>query len=122
MSAGNTEPRDYIGTKRITAWPQKNDGPAPMGGGEGYAVRYADGYTSWSPKNAFEEAYRPVDRLDFSAALWAAKRGAKIRLPEWTEDCFLFTDYGVLKYQGQNVVESFFDPRVVMREDWQIVE
>lgn len=33
----------------------------------GYLVRYADGYTSWSPKKAFEDAYNPsethIDRM-----------------------------------------------------------
>lgn len=28
---------------------------------EGYAVRYADGYESWSPKDVFERAYLPVE-------------------------------------------------------------
>lgn len=28
---------------------------------EGYRVRYADGYTSWSPKDVFERAYLPVE-------------------------------------------------------------
>lgn len=41
----------YIGTKQIWAWPQEKDG-AP-----GYAVKYPDGYTSWSPKDVFEAAY-----------------------------------------------------------------
>lgn len=41
----------YIGTKQILAWPQDKDG-AP-----GYAVKYPDGYTSWSPKEVFEAAY-----------------------------------------------------------------
>lgn len=27
---------------------------------EGYAVRYADGYESWSPKDVFERAYLPI--------------------------------------------------------------
>lgn len=31
---------------------------------EGYKVRYPDGYTSWSPKNVFEESYRPISRLE----------------------------------------------------------
>lgn len=43
--------QDYIGTKQVTAWEQDKDGQP------GYAVKYADGYTSWSPKAVFEEAY-----------------------------------------------------------------
>lgn len=44
----------YVGTKIIHAEPQERDGQA------GYRVVYPDGYTSWSPKTVFEQAYRPV--------------------------------------------------------------
>jgi hypothetical protein len=43
----------YIGTKQIVAWEQEKDGQP------GYAVKYPDGYTSWSPKATFEAAYLP---------------------------------------------------------------
>ena len=43
--------RYYVGVKQVFAWPQEKDG-AP-----GYAVKYPDGYTSWSPKDVFEAAY-----------------------------------------------------------------
>jgi hypothetical protein len=43
----------YIGSKQIEAWPAMKDG-AP-----GYAVKYPDGYISWSPKATFEKAYLP---------------------------------------------------------------
>lgn len=42
---------DYIGIKQVTAWEQEKDGA------DGYAVKYSDGYTSWSPKDVFESAY-----------------------------------------------------------------
>ena len=42
--------QNYVGTKIVLAWMQEKDGV------EGYAVKYADGYTSWSPKETFEEA------------------------------------------------------------------
>jgi len=41
----------YIGSKQIVAWEEVRDG-AP-----GYAVKYPDGYISWSPKEVFESAY-----------------------------------------------------------------
>ncbi|MCE4544608.1 MULTISPECIES: Gp49 family protein [unclassified Caballeronia] len=41
----------YIGTKQIVAWEQEKDGKP------GYAVKYPDGYISWSPKDVFEAAY-----------------------------------------------------------------
>lgn len=43
--------QEYIGTKQITGWPALKDGL------DGYSVKYADGYTSWSPKDVFEAAY-----------------------------------------------------------------
>ena len=50
---------------------------------DGFRVRYADGYVSWSPKEAFEEAYRPTDAMNFGLAIEAAKRGAKIARRGW---------------------------------------
>ena len=44
----------YIGVKQIMAWPQQKDGQ------DGYAVKYPDGYISWSPKATFEAAYLPM--------------------------------------------------------------
>ncbi len=48
----------YISTKIVTAWPQEREGQ------EGYGVRYADGYESWSPKQAFEEGNVLVGVID----------------------------------------------------------
>jgi hypothetical protein len=44
----------YVGVKIVFAWPESNKGKP------GYAVRYPDGYTSWSPKDIFEAAYLPM--------------------------------------------------------------
>lgn len=44
----------YIGVKIITAWPEEKDGKP------GYAVKYEDGYVSWSPADVFEKAYYPM--------------------------------------------------------------
>lgn len=41
----------YIGVKLIKAWEEERDGKA------GYAVKYEDGYTSWSPADVFERSY-----------------------------------------------------------------
>lgn len=49
----------YLGVKLIMAWPQ-----AGKDGQEGYAVKYSDGYTSWSPKVEFERAYFPLQSTD----------------------------------------------------------
>jgi len=45
----------YIGCKVIKAEPMEKDGKP------GYKVQYPDGYTSWSPKDVFEEAYREIN-------------------------------------------------------------
>lgn len=50
---------------------------------EGYRVCYPDGYVSWSPKEVFEEAYRPSDNLPFGLAIEAAKKGHKIARLGW---------------------------------------
>ena len=67
----------YIGTKLIKAEPQEKDGKA------GYKVCYPDGYVSWSPKDVFEEAYRPTDGLSFGLAIEVAKKGKKIARSGW---------------------------------------
>jgi hypothetical protein len=71
----------YIGTKIITAWAAEQDGKP------GYGVKYEDGYTSWSPKDTFETAYRdiegPVQALSFSDALHMLKLGKKVARTGW---------------------------------------
>lgn len=47
----------YVGTKIIEAWPQERDGVS------GYAVKYSDGYTSWSPADTFESTYIPLGHI-----------------------------------------------------------
>ena len=44
----------YIGIKQVMAWEVERAGMP------GYAVKYSDGYTSWSPKKTFEAAYLPM--------------------------------------------------------------
>jgi hypothetical protein len=58
----------YIGTKEIVAWPQGKEVPPcehnPLGFLHGYAVKYPDGYISWSPKDVFDKAYRKAEGAD----------------------------------------------------------
>ena len=49
----------------------------------GYMVTYEDGYVSWSPKEAFDKAYRPTDSMNFGLALEATKMGKKIARHGW---------------------------------------
>lgn len=93
----------YIGTKLIVAlamtrleyneyrgWPLPAD---ENGADEGYLVEYQDGgkpnhpghagYISWSPKEQFEKAYRPVTGLSFGLAIEALKQGHKVARAGW---------------------------------------
>ena len=49
---------EYIGVKKVRAWREERDGKP------GYAVRYEDGYTSWSPQDVFERTYFRIDDHD----------------------------------------------------------
>lgn len=51
--------KNYIGVKIVKAEPKEKNGVP------GYAVKYPDGYVSWSPKEIFEKAYRELDFQDF---------------------------------------------------------
>ena len=92
--------KQYIGTKMVQAVPARritngrgevNLAPISTRVGidfvghveDGYKVRYADGYESWSPKEVFEEAYREVDGMNFGLALEAAKAGYRIARRGW---------------------------------------
>lgn len=81
--------KKYIGTKIIEAAPAIRKGgkvydaneliPRSMEPAEeGYKVRYQDGYESFSPKDVFEEAYRPTDGMSFGLAIEAAKKGREL--------------------------------------------
>ena len=93
----------HIGTKIINAKPMtrqayndlrgwtvpSNENPAD----EGYLVEYLDGglpnvagfkgYVSWSPKDVFGRAYRPMDRMTFGDALVALKAGRRVTRSGW---------------------------------------
>lgn len=93
----------HIGTKLINATPmtrqEYNDFrhwvmPAEENGAdEGYLVEYVDGgkpnhpdfagYISWSPKDVFERAYRPVQNMTFGMAIEALKAGKKVARIGW---------------------------------------
>lgn len=69
----------YVGTKIIHAVDEKHS----ESGREGYRVRYADGYESWSPKEAFEDAYRECDAMTFGLALECLKKGMHVCRAGW---------------------------------------
>lgn len=93
----------YIGTKLLAARPmtraEYNDYrgwqlPADENGAdEGYLVEYFDGgqtnhpahqgYVSWSPKDVFERAYRPINCMTFGDALTVLKQGRRVARAGW---------------------------------------
>lgn len=87
--------KTYIGTKIIEAAPAVRMRGKVYGANEliipismelveeGYKVRYQDGYESFNPKAVFEEAYRPIDGMNFGLAIEAMKKGKKCRRAGW---------------------------------------
>lgn len=93
----------YIGVKEINATPMSRAAynlfrgwqlPADENGeDEGYLVEYIDGgqantatykgYVSWSPKDVFERAYKPIEGMTFGLALEALKKGQKVARKGW---------------------------------------
>jgi hypothetical protein len=63
------------------------------GADEGYLVEYEpdgkpnvpgrDGYVSWTPKSAFDNAYRPCTAMTFGLAIEALKRGQRVARAGW---------------------------------------
>jgi len=82
----------YLATKIVFAEPSScpKDDQQNKKGDEGYEVLYKDGYVSWSPKKAFEDANRLLDgEANFGLAVEAMKIGCSVRLPYWSEDVYL---------------------------------
>jgi hypothetical protein len=79
--------KKYLGVKLINAEPQSQDqfaGAKNFGDyREGYKVIYEDGYTSWSPKEVFEKAYREINNLTFGLAIEALKLGKMVCRQGW---------------------------------------
>lgn len=92
---------EYIGIKQLNATPMTRGGYNEFRGwttpdnedGEdkGYMVTYPDGYVSWSPKDVFEEAYRPMKNMSFSLALELVKSGKRVQREGWNgKGMFIF--------------------------------
>lgn len=152
--------KKYIGTKIIEAVPAIRKGgkvyeegkPIPKSMDpteEGYKVRYHDGYESFSPKDVFEEAYRPTDCMSFGLAIEAMKKGKKVARRGWNgKGMFLYyvpegrypartdaaksiaaedgkVDYGAyiaIKTAQGNVVPWLASQTDMLADDWEIVE
>ncbi|HFI6267391.1 TPA: DUF2829 domain-containing protein, partial [Escherichia coli] len=103
-------------------------------------------YVSWSPKEVFEKAYRPVSGLSFGLAMEALKQGKSLQRAGWNgKDQFVYLVKGeklasALGYGfGEYVGEPTFNDTLVLKnsqnrlatwvpsigdlmaEDWQII-
>jgi len=131
----------YVGTKIIHAVDEKHS----ESGREGYRVRYADGYESWSPKEAFEDAYRECDAMTFGLALELLKKGMNVCRAGWNGkgmwlaivegyDYNPKTDNGAvhalgcekLPWIGMKTADNKFVPWLasqtdMLAEDWKVV-
>jgi len=94
--------KKYLGVKIVDAEPCESwaeSGGHPIGTG-GYKVRYKDNYTSWSPKDIFKEAYRPITNLTFGLAIEALKMGRKVQRKGWNgKDMFIYLQEGTQNLQ-----------------------
>lgn len=162
--------KQFIGVKRINAKPmtrqEYNDfrnwnlPENENGADEGYLVEYIDGgkanteqyagYVSWSPKDVFERAYRPITDLTFGLAIEALKAGSKVARAGWNgkgmfvyyvpaakypaqrnalgtmvgvfeDDMVPYRDYLAMKTVDNQVVPWLASQSDVLAEDWMIV-
>jgi hypothetical protein len=97
----------YLGVKLISAEPMDSEDAEKLLNREfetsyqhylGYLVEYEDGYKSWSPKEAFEKAYRKIDNLTFGLAIEALKQGKKITRSGWNGKGMFFILSSSRKY------------------------
>jgi len=140
----------YIGVKIVKATPMTHNDASKKGwtrdgiatlDEDGYKVVYPDGYISWSPKSAFEEAYRPCNGMTFGLAIETAKKGHKIARKgwngkgmylwlcncegeEWTNEAgetFKRNSYIYMKTAQNTVVPWLASQTDMLAEDWEIV-
>lgn len=86
--------KKYLGAKIVEAEPmgeiefinkvRNEDVPKNFVGRQGYKVVYEDGYVSWSPKDVFEKAYKPIEDPDRPEEVFIALE-IDIRTGEWNE-------------------------------------
>lgn len=113
----------YIGTKIVLAE------PAVKAGYDGYFVKYPDGYTSWSPKEVFEEAYRLSNGMPFGLALEAARKGHKVARASWPPFNHLvfepeseFRMPALFHVQGE-LKRVWLTPQMdLLSDDWKLVD
>lgn len=143
--------KTYIGIKVINAvpCPARKDTANHKVGDAGYEVHYhPDGYKSWSPKEAFENAYHEIHEMTFGDAVYMMKREKKVQRRGWNgKGMFLYyvpansydactpagksiSANGKVKYGAYiamktvtgEVVPWFASQTDMLANDWQVVE
>ena len=157
----------YIGTKLIAAQPMTRGAYNKLPGwimppdedpmDDGYLVEYLDGgkpnlagfqgYVSWSPKEQFDNAYRPCSAMTFGLAIEALKAGKRVARFGWNGKGMWLKMVGmddwiichlrsampknfrgqILPWIGMCTASGDFVPWLasqtdMLAEDWQIVE
>lgn len=104
------------------------------GNADGYLVTYhnkPNPYQAWSPKDVFEEAYRPIDGMTFGLAIEALKKGKKVARSGWNGRGmyvrFVDTTETLNRHFELFNVAGTFDTWVAsvsdtLAEDWQILD
>ena len=100
--------KTYIGTKIIQAEPM-----AAINGDEGYRVVYQDGYTSWSPKAAFEDAYRRTSGMPFGLAIEALRKGYRVARAGWNGNGMWLSIVWAAQWQVATEVPGMADPSLL---------
>ncbi len=82
----------YVTTKIVSAWPEaRQDQP-------GYGVQYSDGYTSWCPKDRFEESAVGIGNISHLTPEQQRHCGDLRQLDERIEDlALILTDRDAIK-------------------------
>lgn len=131
--------KEYIGTKVVMAWPQ-NKPVENAPGIEGYAVKYEDGYVSWSPKDTFERSYRETGRtgvitgrMDFGGALHMLRLGLRVAREGWNgkgmwvelqrpdDHSKMTLPYFFMKTVDDNLVPWLASQTDMLANDWTVV-
>lgn len=135
----------YIGTKEVEAESREALQHSALNPAPGYAVKYPDGYESWSPKDVFEAAYRKTEgdgqALTFGDALHFLKQGGRVARAGWNGKGMWLEihheqnykavtadgiSYPILDWIGMKTVDDKFVPWLcsqtdALAEDWSVL-
>lgn len=116
----------YVGTKVVEAWPEDRTIHDTGEAQAGYAVKYDDGYKSWSPDTVFNKHYTPLTNMTFGHALEMMKRGEKVSRKGWErfgeKSFWLDGEDFKAQYSKLIVTENVLSSFDIVATDWYVVE